>query len=253
MPSSEAISRGPHPVLRRASETRSWIGLARGAAAGGGVPRSGPRGRREIGAPPSPACRQRQDPGVGRRSRDVRGGRGRPNVRCSSSTSATRRCLPFGVSGALRCCIRVLLEVLGVEYRQPLGGPGSTSWRSERGESGQLAGPARRSRAPSRSSFGRHTSTNDERTSGRRTHPPTYHHAHGGRNGESRRQPARRQAARARAGGDRRRRGRGDRARVWPRPRSRSRSTASCATSSRRSPAAPRSRSSPTATPRASS
>jgi hypothetical protein len=35
-------------------------------------------------------------------------------VRPSSSTSATRRRRPFGVSGALRCCIRVLLEVVGV-------------------------------------------------------------------------------------------------------------------------------------------
>src|SRR5436305_15326091 len=61
-------------------------------------------------------------------------------VRCSSSASATRRRLPFGVSGALRCCIRVLLEVVGVEHPQPLGGPGSTSRRSERGEARQLGG-----------------------------------------------------------------------------------------------------------------
>jgi hypothetical protein len=37
------------------------------------------------------------------------------NVRCPSSTSATRRRLPRGVSGALRCCIRVLLEVGGFD------------------------------------------------------------------------------------------------------------------------------------------
>src|SRR5436305_13809344 len=67
-------------------------------------------------------------------------------VRCSSSASATRRRLPFGGSGALRCCIRVLLEVVGVEHPQPLGGPGSTSRRSERGEARHLEA-GRRSRA----------------------------------------------------------------------------------------------------------
>jgi len=55
-----------------------------------------------------------------------------------SSTSATRRRLPFRVSRALRCCIRAVLEVVGVEYPQPLGGPGSTSRRSERGEARHL-------------------------------------------------------------------------------------------------------------------
>jgi hypothetical protein len=45
------------------------------------------------------------------------------NVRWSSSTSATRRRLPFGASGALRCCIRVLLEVVGVNTHSLSAGP----------------------------------------------------------------------------------------------------------------------------------
>jgi hypothetical protein len=68
-------------------------------------------------------------------------------VKPSSSTSATKRRRPFGVSGALRCCIRVLLEVVGVEHPQPLGGPGSTSWRSERGEARHL-GPREKANGP---------------------------------------------------------------------------------------------------------
>jgi hypothetical protein len=45
------------------------------------------------------------------------------NVRPSSSTSATRRRLPFGVSGALRCCIRVLLEVVSFDTHSLSAGP----------------------------------------------------------------------------------------------------------------------------------
>jgi hypothetical protein len=64
-----------------------------------------------------------RDPGVGGRLRHVRGGRGRLELEASSSTSATRRRLPFGVSGALRCCIRVLLEVVGVNTHSLSAGP----------------------------------------------------------------------------------------------------------------------------------
>jgi hypothetical protein len=45
------------------------------------------------------------------------------NVKPSSSTSDTRRRLPFGVRGALRCCIRVLLEVVGVNTHSLSAGP----------------------------------------------------------------------------------------------------------------------------------
>ena len=87
----------------------------------------------------------------------------------------------------------------------------------------------------------------------RRTQPPAYHHPHGGRNRESRRHPARRQPARARAGGDGCRRRGGDRAGAGQgRPGDQGRRRAARPLGAAPG-AAPRSRSSPSATPRASS
>jgi hypothetical protein len=71
----------------------------------------------------------------GSRDRD-KGGR---RSRCWRSSTKGVGWWRSSKSGALPCCIRVLLEVVSFENPQPLGGPGPTSWRSERVEAGQLA------------------------------------------------------------------------------------------------------------------
>jgi hypothetical protein len=85
--------------------------LARSGTAAGAVLRSGPAGRRGCGARPRlPACRQRVTQVWAVDLDTFEAAAAASNVRCSSSTSATRRRLPFGVSGALRCCIRASLR-----------------------------------------------------------------------------------------------------------------------------------------------
>src|SRR4249919_1906570 len=138
MPSSEAINRGPQPVLRRSSQTRSWSASSVSEGWWWGAEE---RSRRQLRSrrSASPASRQRVTQVWAVDFATFEAAAAASNERPPSSTSATRRRLPFGVSGALRCCIRVLLEVVSFEHPQPLGGPGSISWRSERGEARQLA------------------------------------------------------------------------------------------------------------------
>src|SRR4249919_642735 len=141
MPSSEAINRGPQPVLRRSSQTRSWSASSVSEGWWWGAEE---RSRRQLRSrrSASPASRQRVTQVWAVDFATFEAAAAASNERPPSSTSATRRRLPFGVSGALRCCIRVLLEVVSFEHPQPLGGPGSISLRSERGEARQLEGGA---------------------------------------------------------------------------------------------------------------
>jgi hypothetical protein len=60
------------------------------------------------------------------------------NVKPRCSTSRIILSLPFGVSGALACCIPGLREGRELRHPQPLGRPGPTSPRSERPWTGQL-------------------------------------------------------------------------------------------------------------------
>jgi len=66
-----------------------------------------------------------------------------------STTSRTIRSLPFGVSGALACCIRASVKVVSFDTPQPLGRPGPTHSRSQRPRARQLARADRRAARPS--------------------------------------------------------------------------------------------------------
>ena len=125
MSGSSASRRGLQPVRSRraqilaASSAGTWFGLVRG--------RDGRSSKQaSVRRSSSLARRQRVTHSQQVDLATFEAAAAASNVYPRASTSRTIRSLPFGVSGALACCIRASEKVVSFEHPQPLGRPGPT-------------------------------------------------------------------------------------------------------------------------------